>query len=512
MTSQLFHLIARRSFQLGAVAALAASAALANAPATSLYPQIRPVDLGVQSLPDPQAVIDAARLDGHVGYVVRDGATGQVLEEHNGDLALPPASVAKALTAAYALSAFGVEHRFHTQIIATGPVVDGVVQGDLVLVGGGDPTLDTDGLNTLAAQLRTAGIQGVTGDLKIWGGALPFSRLIDADQPDHVGYNPSLSGLNVNFNRVYFEWKRAGSDYSVTMQGRSENLRPDVTMARMSIQSRAVPIYTYSETDRYDSWTVARGALGNSGGRWLPVRKPELYAGQILRKVAAAQGVRLPDPVVIDAPLSGTVVADVSSPPMRTILKDMLKYSNNLTAEIVGMAATKAMTGNAQPTVASAQAMCAWLITQSALGSCDLVDHSGLGGDSRISARDMSQALHHFKSRLPLKPILKEFALLDANRQVIKDHPLAVHAKTGTLNFVSGLAGHVTLPDGTDLDFAIFSGDLDRRAQLPVSQRERPDGGAAWNRRAKTLQQTLIERWGVLADAGWPDDARQSGG
>lgn len=391
-----------------------------------------------------------------------------------------PASVAKALTAAYALSALGVEHRFHTQIIATGPVADGIVQGDLVLAGGGDPTLDTDDLNTLAVQLRSAGIQGVTGDLKIWGGALPFARTIDAEQPDHVGYNPSLSGLNLNFNRVYFEWKRAGSDYAVTMQARSDTLRPDVTMARMAIQSRAAPVYTYSQTGSYDSWTVARGALGNGGGRWLPVRKPELYAGQVFRSVAAGQGVRLPTPVVIDARVSGTVVAETSSAPLRSVLRDMLKYSNNLTAEIVGMAATQSMTGQALPIAQSAQAMCNWLIAQAALSACDLVDHSGLGGDSRISARDMSQALHHFKSRLPLKPILKEFALLDENRRVIKDHPLDVHAKTGTLNFVSSLAGHVTLPNGADLDFAIFSGDLDRRAQLPVSQRERPDGGAAW--------------------------------
>lgn len=232
----------------------------------------------------------------------------------------------------------------------------------------------------------------------------------------------------------------------------------------------------------------------------------------MFRSVAAGQGVRLPTPVVIDARVSGTVVAETSSAPLRSVLRDMLKYSNNLTAEIVGMAATQSMTGQALPIAQSAQAMCNWLIAQAALAACDLVDHSGLGGDSRISARDMSQALHHFKSRLPLKPILKEFALLDENRRVIKDHPLDVHAKTGTLNFVSSLAGHVTLPNGADLDFAIFSGDLDRRAQLPVSQRERPDGGAAWNRRAKTLQQVLIERWGSLAAAGWPDEAERSGG
>jgi D-alanyl-D-alanine carboxypeptidase/D-alanyl-D-alanine-endopeptidase (penicillin-binding protein 4) len=89
----------------------------------------------------------------------------------------------------------------------------------------------------------------------------------------------------------------------------------------------------------------------------------------------------------------------------------------------------------------------------------------------------------------------------DAKRKVIKDHPIKVNAKTGTLNFVSGLAGYLTGPDGTEMAFAIFAADESIRATLTRAERERPAGGVSWNRRAKKMQQQLIERWGVLYGA-----------
>ncbi len=80
----------------------------------------------------------------------------------------------------------------------------------------------------------------------------------------------------------------------------------------------------------------------------------------------------------------------------------------------------------------------------------------------------------------------------------MRDHPVKVAAKTGTLNFVSGLGGFLTTVDGTDLAFAIFTADVDRRATIPRALRERPEGARNWNRRSRKLQRTLIERWGSL--------------
>ncbi len=71
-------------------------------------------------------------------------------------------------------------------------------------------------------------------------------------------------------------------------------------------------------------------------------------------------------------------------------------------------------------------------------------------------------------------------------------------AKSGTLNFVSGLAGHIVPPGGRELVFAIFSGDPARRDAVPVAEREDPPGAEGWTRRARRLQGQLISRWAGL--------------
>jgi D-alanyl-D-alanine carboxypeptidase/D-alanyl-D-alanine-endopeptidase (penicillin-binding protein 4) len=52
--------------------------------------------------------------------------------------------------------------------------------------------------------------------------------------------------------------------------------------------------------------------------------------------------------------------------------------------------------------------------------------------------------------------------------------------------------------DGRVLAFTVFTADLDKRAGVPMSQRESPEGAGVWNRRSKALQQALIERWGLV--------------
>ena len=81
---------------------------------------------------------------------------------------------------------------------------------------------------------------------------------------------------------------------------------------------------------------------------------------------------------------------------------------------------------------------------------------------------------------------------------VVKNHPIKVDAKTGTLNFVAGLGGFMTAADGTELAFAIFAADTDIRSRIKRADRERPQGARSWNGRAKALQQALIRRWGAL--------------
>ena len=199
---------------------------------------------------------------------------------HDGLVGMPPASVAKAITCAYGLDRLGADFRFTTTVQAAGPIENGRLEGDLWLVGGGDPLFGTDELNDLTRQMAEAGLREVTGALRIAAGPLPDVEQIDPDQPPHVGYNPAVGPLNLNFNRVHFDWERQGSDYAVRMDARSETVRPPINRIAMRVEDRGGPVYTYSQSGSGEQWTVARSALGNGGARWLPVRDPGAVCGR----------------------------------------------------------------------------------------------------------------------------------------------------------------------------------------------------------------------------------------
>ena len=442
-----------------------------------------------------EGLVSAAGLGGDVSYVVADLRSGLVLEERGGAKPMAPASTAKVITSLYALETLGADFRFVTRLIATGPVSGGVIQGDLILAGGADPTLGTDDLADLAADLARAGVRGVSGRFLVWGGAIPYAEEIDGEQPIHVGYNPAISGMILNYNRVHFEWRRAGAGYQLGMDARGAKVQPRAFTADASLSNRKAPLFTYDRRGGKEHWTVAAGALGKAGSRWLPVRDPAAYAGDVFQTLARAQGVPLPAPRGIDGLPGGTVLASHASAPLNVILRDMMKYSTNLTAEAVGMTTSRYRQANAARG-ASGAAMADWLKARAGTGSVRFADHSGLGADTRISAMDMVRALRLLGPQVGLRGLMKGFDLRDETGRKLQSQPLDVDAKTGTLNFVSTLAGYMTAPDGTDLAFAIFTGDLGRRAR--AARQEQPEGSIGWVKRSKILQSQLLMRWATL--------------
>lgn len=437
-------------------------------------------------------LVAAAKLGGSVAFVVLDATTGTVLEAHEPDVRLPPASVVKAVTSLYALEKLGAGYRFATRVIATGPISGGRVQGDLVLAGGGDPTLQTDQLGDLVARLSQAGVTGATGRFLFWDGALPRLSQIADDQPAHVGYNAAISGLNLNFNRAYFEWKRVDGIWRTTVDARGERFVPAVGMVRVDVAERDAPLFTY-HAGQVEEWTVASAALGKGGSRWLPVRDPGSYVAEVFRTLARAQGIALPAGERTGSVPPGTEIGRVDSAPLPEVLREMLRFSTNLTAECVGLTAS-----GAETLEASGRAMADW-VQSTFKTSFDLHDHSGLGGESRVTASGMARLLAQAqREKRGLKDILRNVGMKDDKGKVIEGHPVTVLAKSGTLNFVSGLAGHIVPPAGRELVFAIFTGDPDRRDAVPVAQREEPQGGKAWIARSRRLQGQLIHRWAGL--------------
>lgn len=485
--------VTRRSVLAGLMAS-AGGVAFADLPASSPFPVPRGGRPGVVQ-PAAAGLIADADLTGIVTYVVADAATGQVIEAEGADLPVPPASVTKVVTSLYAMEQLGPDFRFATRVVATGPVQDGVVQGNLILVGGGDPSFDTDRMAALVARLAQAGITGVTGQFRVFAGALPAVEEIDRAQPDYGSYNPSVSGMNLNFNRVYFSWQRRDDDYAFSMDARSERFVPPVNMATMVVADREVPLFAYESGGQQDHWSVARGALGREGSRWLPVRQPLYYAGEVFRWLAAGQGIALPPAEAALAVPAGQELARDRSETLVRVLTDMLQFSTNLTAEAVGLT-TSGLASLPQ----SAAAMTDW--ARLAFGiTGNFVDHSGLGEASRTSSADMVRVLvaaRGLKKGSLLPGILRDIGMRDDAGKVIEGHAVGVRAKSGTLNFVSGLAGFISPPGGRRLAFAIYAADVPRRAAVAPDAMEDPEGGEAWTRRARILQGRLISRWAAL--------------
>ena len=480
---------------LGGVLASLASPVLAGAPLASLRPTARPGSaVRAPGLPDIAALAEQAGIAGNVGVVLAEATSGRIVQSHGGALRMPPASVVKVMTSCYALEALGSEHRYESLIFAEGTIYNRILDGNLILSGSGDPMLTTDHLGELAGALAASGIREVAGGFHLWQGALPYQREIDASQLPHLGYNPAISGLNLNSNEVHFEWAKAGADYALTMDARSSRYRPDVTVARMTAADRDIPVYTYEDGGSYDQWTVARSALGKGGARGLPVRHPALFAGDVFRTLAAGVGIKLPVGRIRQSAPQGQVIAAYQSRPLSEILRLMLKYSTNMTAEAVGLKASLARGKSVATLAASSAEMARWALATKGV-VCQPVDHSGLGDRSRISATALARFLGHGDVAPRLQPLLKEIGVFDSDGRPLTGKGTQVLAKTGTLNFVSSLAGYIQRENGPDLVFAILSADEARRTASRDSQDEVPPGARRWSNNARWLQQRLLRDW-----------------
>ena len=280
-------MILRRAILSFALFAFAAPA-LAKAPQFAPAPPPRPA----YSFPTGEEIVTFVGLSGDVTFAVIDLDTGLLVEGRGLDRPLPPASVAKAPTALYALDALGPDHRFETRVIAVGERSGGVLTGDLILQGGGDPEADTVTLDGLARAVASAGLRKVEGRFLIDDGLLPSIERIDGTQPEYAAYNPSVGALNLNYNRVHAEWRRGANGYAMSVEARAEGLSPptDAAVVRIVETTTSGGVFDYRPGATPEAWTVARKALGKRGARWLPVRRPSDYAAATFRTLASGAG------------------------------------------------------------------------------------------------------------------------------------------------------------------------------------------------------------------------------
>ena len=128
-----------------------------------------------------------------------DAGTGKALERYHDDQALVPASTTKAVTTYALLKTLKPDFTFETEV--WGDLKDGVVQGDLVFKGDGDPLLTSEYIWMLAQALKKQGVQRVTGNIRLDQSAFDGQREPQGWENTSVDTLPTVLPLSVNFNR-----------------------------------------------------------------------------------------------------------------------------------------------------------------------------------------------------------------------------------------------------------------------------------------------------------------------
>lgn len=435
-----------------------------------------------------------------ISYAVIDAETGAVVTSQAADRPMIPASTAKVPTMIAALELLGPDFRFHTRVLATGaPDAAGVLAGDLVLVGGGDPLLTPQDLFGLAVRLKDLGLTRVTGRFLYDESLLPAVPAINPDQPAEARYNPGISALSVDFNRWRLLWQ-PNADGSAPALTRLPPLDSHRVEAGETAQGPGHDILW-----RDGVWRLGADAPAE-GDRFLPVKTPGLATAQLFRRLAAQAGVDLPAPVAGSAPKDAKAVTAIAGLPLAEVVRLGLEHSNNLVAELTGLAAARLHLNRPDDLQTSAAVLTSWLhkaVAARAIGvdwhGWALPNHSGLSRHARVTAGQMAAVLRYAHGRRyggwPFASLMPTAGFRRAFRDRFLDEAAAgrIWAKTGTMHYAKGLAGYLTGADGRVRVFALFISD-------PAARR-------AYDALTDAARDTPAEQTRALA---WIDDAEQA--
>lgn len=398
-----------------------------------------PTVAGLRAALDP--LVRAAALGDRVNVSVADVTTGQALYGRQADAPTVPASVTKLATGVAVLAARGPAYRIPTRAVA------GPNPGEVVLVGGGDPTLAVDRKNAfypgaarlddLAAQVRTA-----------LGGTAPTKVIVDATLFSGPVFEP---GWDADIPTGGF-----GAAITALM---TDGARKDPAQARRTAEETNHAAERVAQPDLTAGRQFAK-LLGLSGG-----------AAQVTRGTAPAAGGSGTAP--------GAELGTVESLPVIRLVDIMISDSDNVIAEAMArqVALAKGRPGSFVGGAAATDEVLGGLGLPA--GEISLADGSGLSRTNRISPSLLTDliTLAGNGSHPELAAIFGGLPVggwsgtLDERYQVAATRTGAgvVRAKTGTLSGVNAIAGTVTTADGRLLTFAVLTdrttGSLDETRQ-----------------------------------------------
>jgi D-alanyl-D-alanine carboxypeptidase/D-alanyl-D-alanine-endopeptidase (penicillin-binding protein 4) len=417
---------------------------------------------------------------------VQSVETGEILFEKNAEKYVMPASNMKLLTAVAAIERLGLNFKYQTVLATDGEVEDGILKGNLIVIGSGDPTLGarlsspdrqsidqgqpTAVFQEWADKLKEAGIREIRGDIIGDDSVFDDVPLGQGWTWDNLpyGYSAEIGGLQFNENYVVV-WLIPAGEAGGTVEVRAT---PSTSFLKLENQLETIEAYEDwdYQVDREpgSNLAVLKGTVpaGHSPLRLtVSVDNPTAYFVTVLKETLQSSGIPvsgMPRDIddLTDPPASQKTLYVHHSPDLRYIVRVLLKISQNLYAETLirtldGREVGKSFNEGKE----EVQEVLTGIGIPS--DAYVLADGSGLSRYSYLTANTLVRLLRH-AYRAPYRDLFEEALPLAGVDGTIGRRLRGtagegnVRAKTGTLSNVRALSGYVTTRSGDTLAFSMI--------------------------------------------------------
>jgi D-alanyl-D-alanine carboxypeptidase/D-alanyl-D-alanine-endopeptidase (penicillin-binding protein 4) len=424
------------------------------------------------------------------GIEIVDLKTGQTLYERNSDRFFVPASNTKLFTTSLALTRLGPDFTFQTRVLANAaPDSNGIVHGDLRLVGGGDPNLSPRtipytkapvtgnplaAIEDLANQVAARGVTRVEGDIvgdDSWYVWEPYGSGWAIDDPQY-DYGAAVSALTINDNVLTLRVRpgqREGDPAAITLDPPLEYYTID-NRVRTGAPGAAGRIHSHRAPGSYEVELWGSIPAGDRVEEIaLGIEDPAEYAALALRKALESRGIVVKGGAVARHAVSGEdsetpagdELARRTSAPLWEDLRITDKVSQNLHAEMA-LRAVGRVTGKEGSVQAGLDELKKFL-SDAGVGpdGYTLHDGSGLSRGNLVTPHTVVQLLRYMYGGplrdkwMALLPVGGEDGTL-STRFAGNGNAARVHAKTGSLSHVAALSGYAQRAEGEWVAFSIL--------------------------------------------------------